>query len=82
MLFKKTLDESRRKPNKIWVNKGSEFYNGLTESWLQDHNIEMYSIHNEGKFLVVERFIRTLKTEIYKHMKQYQKMCILINYMT
>ena len=28
----------------------------------------MYSIHNEGKSVVAERFIRTLKTKIYKHM--------------
>ena len=28
----------------------------------------MYSIHNEGKPVVVERFIKTLKTKIYKYM--------------
>ena len=28
----------------------------------------MYSIHNEAKFFVAERFIRTLKTKIYEHM--------------
>ena len=27
----------------------------------------MYSIHNEGKPVVAERFIRTLKTKIYKY---------------
>ena len=36
------------------------------KSWLQDNNIEMYSIHNEGKSVVAERFIRTLKNKIYK----------------
>ena len=25
--FQKILDDSNRKPNKIWVDKGSEFYN-------------------------------------------------------
>ena len=25
--FQKILDESNRQPNKIWVDKGSEFYN-------------------------------------------------------
>ena len=30
--------------------------------------MEMYSSHNEGKFVVAERFIRTLKNRIYKHM--------------
>ena len=63
----------------IWVNKGSEFYNNCFKKWLKDNDIEMYSIHNEGKSVVAERFIRTLKTKIYKYMTQYQKMCILIN---
>ena len=45
MLFKIFLKESNKKPNKIWVDKGSE-----------------------GKSVVAERFIRTLKTKIYKYM--------------
>ena len=49
MYFKKNLDESNRKPNKIWVDKDVEFYNGSVKSWLQDNNIEMYSAHNKGK---------------------------------
>ena len=37
-----------RRPNKIWVNKGSEFCNSSFKKWLKDNGIEMYSIHNEG----------------------------------
>ena len=48
------------KPNKIWVYKGSEFYNRLMKSWLQDNDIKVYSTLNEGKSVVGERFIRTL----------------------
>ena len=33
----------------------------------------MYSIHNEGKSVVAERFIRTLKTKIYKYMTSVSK---------
>ena len=33
----------------------------------------MYSIHNEGKSVVAERFIRTLKNKIYKHMTSLSK---------
>ena len=70
--FQKFLKESNRrkakskghKPNKMWVDKGSEFYNKSMKSWLQKNNIEMYSTHNEGKSLVAERFIRTLKNKI------------------
>ena len=66
--FQKILDKSGRKSNKIWVDKESEFYNNSFKKWLKDNYIEMYSIRNEGKFVVAERFIRTLKTNIYKYM--------------
>ena len=66
--FQIILKESNRKPNKIWVDKGSEFYNISFKKWLKDSNIEMYLIHNEGESIVAERFIRTLKTKIYKYM--------------
>ena len=66
--FRKNLDESNRRPNKIWVDKGSEFYNRSMNSWLQDNDIEICSTHNEGKSVVAERFMRTLKNKIYKHM--------------
>ena len=56
------------KPNKIWVDKGSGFYNAYFKKWLRDNDIVMYSTHNEGKSVVAERFIRTLKSEIYKYM--------------
>ena len=56
------------KPNKIWVDKGSEFCNAYFKKWLRDNDIGMYSTHNEGKFVVAERFIRTLKSKIYKYM--------------
>ena len=65
--FQKILKESNRKPNKIWVDKGSEFYNNSFKKWLQDNDIVMYSTNNEGKSVIVERFIRTLKNKIYKY---------------
>ena len=71
--FQKILDDSGRKPNKIWVDKGREFYNNSLRKWLKNNDIEMYSIHNEGKSVVAERFIRTLKTKIYKYMTSVSK---------
>ena len=47
-VFQKFLDQLNFKPNKIWVDEGSEFYNRSMKSFLQN-NIEMYSTHNEGK---------------------------------
>ena len=67
--FQSILKQSNsRKPNKIWVDKGSEFYNAYFKKWLQDDDIVMYSTHNEGKSVVAKRFVRTLKSKIYKYM--------------
>ena len=66
--FQKILDKSARKPNKIWVDKGTEFYNNSFKKRLKDNDIEIYLRHNEGKSVAAERFIKTLKTKIYKYM--------------
>ena len=71
--FQKILKESNRKPNKICVDKGSEFYNISFKKWLQDNDIEMYSTHNEGKSVIAQRFIRTIKEKIYKYMTSISK---------
>ena len=71
--FQKFLDDSKKKRNKIWVDIGSEFYNRSMQSWLQDNNIKIYSTHNEGKSVVAERFIKTLKNKIYKYMTSISK---------
>ena len=73
--FQKILDSSNSseakskgwKPNKMWVDQGKEFYNSFKD-FLKINNIEMYSTSNEGKSAVSERFIRTLKNKIFKHM--------------
>ena len=78
MVFKKKLKESNGKPNKIWVDKGSEFYNRLIRS--MKNYIEIYSTHKEGMPVVTVRFIRTLKTKIYQYMTSIsKKIYILIN---
>ena len=71
--FQKILDESKRKPNKIWADKGSEFYNRSTKSWLEKNDVEMYSTHNERESFVAERFIRTLKNRIFKYIASISK---------
>ena len=64
--FQKILDESSWKLNKTWVDKGSEVYNRLMKSWLEKNAIEIYSTLNERKFVIAERFIRTLQSNICK----------------
>ena len=66
--FKKILSDSNRKPNKIWVDQGTEFYNKPLKDFLKINNIEMYSTCIEKKSVVAERFIRTLRNKIFKHM--------------
>ena len=76
--FQKVLDDSNRsgatfelrKPDKIWVDKGSEFSNNSLKKWLKGDNIKIYSIK---KSVVGETFIRTLKTKIYKYMTSVSK---------
>ena len=55
-------------PDKIWVDKGNEFYNRSMKSLLQNDDLEMYSAQNEEKSVIAERFIRTLKNKAYKYM--------------
>ena len=66
--FEKILSDSNRKPNKIWTDEGSEFYNNSSKDFLKKNNIEMYSTYNEGKSVVAERFIKKIKTKIHKYM--------------
>ena len=70
--FQKVISKGR-KPNKIWADQGGEFYNNLFKMFLKINNIEMYSTYNEQKSVVAERFIRTLKKKIFKHMLSISK---------
>ena len=56
-----------RKPNKIWVDQGGEFYNKLLKRFLKINGIEIYPTYN------AERFIRILKNKIFKHMTAISK---------
>ena len=70
--FKK-INSGGRKANKIWVDQGSEFYNKSFTDFLKINNIEMYSTFHEGKSVIAERFIGTLKNKIYKQMTAISK---------
>ena len=74
--FQKISDESNRKPNKILVDKSREFYKRSMKSHLEKNVIEMCSTHNKGKSVFAERFIRTLKNNIYKCKTSISKKCV------
>ena len=76
--FQKIISEGR-KPNKTWADQGSEFYNNSFKDFLKINNTEMYSTYNEGKSVVTERFIRTLKNKIFKHMTAIWKNIFLMH---
>ena len=67
-VFIKIVNECNCKPNKLWVDQGREFYNKFMQEWLDNNNMLMYSTHNEGNLVVNEKFIKRLKTKIYKKM--------------
>jgi len=58
-----------RKPNKIWVDQGSEFYNKSFKNFLAG-DILLYNTFNEGKSVVIERFNRTLKSLMWKYFSE------------
>ena len=63
------VNESNCKQNKLWTDQGKEFYNKFMQEWLGNNDILTDSTHNEGKSVISERFIKTLKTKIYKKMR-------------
>jgi len=54
-------------PKKLWVDEGKEFYNQTLEPVLKKHDIQIYSTHNDEKCPVVERWNRTIKTQLWKY---------------
>ncbi len=65
-VFNDIIQKSERIPKKLWVDKGSEFYNKNFKSMLEKYTIEMYSTFNEGKAVVIENYNKTLKTHLFK----------------
>ena len=72
--FKLVLDENpqggseSRKPEKLWVHRGSEFYNKTFKSLLKEYETELYSTYSDLKAVFIERFNRTLLHIINKPM--------------
>ena len=56
------VNESNRKLKKLWIDQGREFCNKLMQKWFDNNNILMYSTLNEGKSVIAERLIKTLKS--------------------
>ena len=76
-VFQKIISEGR-KPNKIWVDQGSEFYNNSFKEFLKINNIEKHLTYNQGKPVIAERFIKILKIRFLSTCQLFQKMFILM----
>lgn len=63
--FKKIFSEGRS-PSKLWVDKGTEYYNSHVKNLMKSKGVEMYSTENEEKSSVCERWNRTIKTMMWK----------------
>ena len=62
----KSIFKEGRKPELLWTDKGSEFYNKHLKDLLTQNNITLYSTENEEKSSVVERWNRTMKEKMWK----------------
>ena len=65
--FNRITKMSNRKPKKLWVDRGTEFFNRTMDQWLKSNDVERYNTYNEGKAVVVERFNRTLKSRMWRY---------------
>jgi L-rhamnose mutarotase len=68
----KAFEKIDRKPNKIWVDEGKEFYNKDMDAYLKKHKITRYSTYGDHKSAIVERFNKTLKTNMWKRFTEKQ----------
>ena len=75
--FKKLIEKEIRKPQKVWSDRGKEFYNTAFLSFLKEQNIQIYSTNADLKAVIVERFNRTLLDLIKEPMYIEGKACWL-----
>ena len=66
--FIEIVNESNRKPNKLRIYQGRQFYKQLMQEWLDNNDNLMHSTHKKGKSVIAERFTKTLKAENHKQM--------------
>ena len=75
--IKNLIEKAKRKPDKIWSDRGKEFYNKTFLDFLKEQNIHIYSTHSDLKAVFVERFNRTLLDLIKEPMYIEDKACWL-----
>ena len=64
--FDRIFKKSKRKPEKLWTDKGSEFISKHFKDFLKRHSIILYHTQNEEKSSIVERWNKTMKNKMWK----------------
>ena len=64
--FERIVKRAKTTPDKLWTDAGKEFYNNILKSYLKEHDIDLYSTYNEGKAVMAERVIRTIKEKMHR----------------
>jgi hypothetical protein len=71
--FESIFEESKRIPEKIQTDDGTEFFNKNVQALFNKHEIHLFSTNNETKASIVERFNRTLKEKMYRYFESTQE---------
>ena len=66
LAFNRIFKKSKRKPEKLWTDKGSEFISTHFKDFLKKNNIKLYHTENEEKSSIVERWNKTMKNKMWK----------------
>ena len=66
LAFEHIFKKSKRKPEKLWTDKSSEFISKHFKDFLKKHNITLYHTQNEEKSSIVERWNKTMKNKMWK----------------
>ena len=75
--FKSLIEKAKRQPDKIWSDRGKEFYNKTFLDFLKQNEIQIFSTISDLKAVFVERFNRTLLDLIKEPMYIEGKACWL-----
>ena len=75
--LKSLIEKTKRKPDKVWSDRGKEFYNKTFLDFLKEQNIHTYSTNSDLKAVFVKRFNRTLLDLIKEPMYIEGKACWL-----
>lgn len=65
-VFETILKQARRIPKNLQTDLGTEFYNSCFKKVCQKYGINHYSTFSTKKASIAERFIRTLKSDLFK----------------